>query len=111
MPRPKTHRIDVKALVREFARRLEVLVAENATMRAREAVLSALGPARRGRLSVRSSLHNVAGRPKQLCPVPGCPNPAAPAFGMVCANHKDVPKAQVTKFREERRAKKILGKG
>jgi hypothetical protein len=27
---------------------------------------------------------------------------------MVCANHKDVPKAQVTKFREERRAKKIL---
>ena len=44
--------------------------------------------------------------PKQLCPVPGCKNPAAPVFGMVCAKHKDVPKAQIKKYREARRAKK-----
>ena len=44
--------------------------------------------------------------PVQLCPAPGCKNPAAPVFGMVCAKHKDVPKAQIAKWREARRAKK-----
>ena len=48
--------------------------------------------------------------PKQLCPVPGCKNPAAPVFGMVCAKHKDIPKAQIKKYREARRAKKIAGR-
>ncbi len=43
-------------------------------------------------------------RPKQLCPVPGCNNPAAPVFGMVCAKHKDVPKATIKKYREQRKA-------
>jgi hypothetical protein len=39
--------------------------------------------------------------------VPGCKNPAAPVFGMVCAKHKDVAKSKIKKFREARRAKKI----
>ena len=42
-------------------------------------------------------------RPRQLCPIPGCKNPAAPAFGMVCKEHKDVPKRIVKRFRAERR--------
>jgi hypothetical protein len=41
--------------------------------------------------------------PKQLCPVPGCKNAAAPVFGMVCAKHKDVPKAKIKTYREARR--------
>ena len=41
---------------------------------------------------------------KQLCPVPGCKNPAAPVFGMVCKDHKDVAKAKIKKYREARRA-------
>ena len=49
-------------------------------------------------------------RAKQLCPVPGCTNPAAPVFGMVCAKHKDVPKAQIKKYRETRRAAKQKGR-
>jgi len=48
--------------------------------------------------------------PRQLCPVPGCSNTAAPVFGMVCAKHKDVPKAQIKKYRENRRAAKAKGK-
>lgn len=44
--------------------------------------------------------------PMQLCPVPRCKNPAAPIFGMVCKKHKDLPKAQIAKFRAERKAKK-----
>lgn len=42
---------------------------------------------------------------KQLCPVPNCKNPAAPVYGMVCGKHKDVPKSQIKKYRDARRAK------
>jgi hypothetical protein len=45
--------------------------------------------------------------PKQLCPVPGCKNPAAPVFGMVCSKHKDLPKTKINAYREARRAKKL----
>ena len=41
--------------------------------------------------------------PKQLCPVPGCKNPAAPIFGMVCKEHKNVAKSKIKKYRERRR--------
>jgi hypothetical protein len=43
-------------------------------------------------------------RKKQLCPVPGCKNPAAPVFGMVCKEHKNVAKAKIKKYRKARRA-------
>ena len=42
-------------------------------------------------------------RPKQLCPVPGCKNTAAPIFGMVCKDHKNVAKSKIKKYREERK--------
>jgi hypothetical protein len=42
-------------------------------------------------------------RKKQLCPVPGCTSPAAPVFGMVCKQHKNVAKAKIKKYREARR--------
>jgi hypothetical protein len=45
-------------------------------------------------------------RPKQFCPVPGCSGVAAPVFGMVCAKHKDLPKAKIKEYRAERRATK-----
>jgi hypothetical protein len=41
--------------------------------------------------------------PKQLCPVPGCKNVAAPIFGMVCKDHKNVAKSKIKKYREQRR--------
>jgi hypothetical protein len=44
--------------------------------------------------------------PIQLCPVPKCTNRAAPVFGMVCVKHKGLPKAQIKKYREARRAAK-----
>ena len=43
--------------------------------------------------------------PRQLCPVPGCKNVAAPIFGMVCKDHKNVAKSKIKKYREERKAK------
>jgi hypothetical protein len=42
-------------------------------------------------------------RKKQLCPVPGCKNAAAPVFGMVCKEHKKVAKSKIKKYREARR--------
>jgi hypothetical protein len=44
--------------------------------------------------------------PIQLCPVRNCSRRAAPVFGMVCAKHKDLPKATIRKYREQRRARK-----
>ena len=44
--------------------------------------------------------------PAQLCPVPGCSNVAAPRYGMVCTNHKDLPKSEIKKYREARKAEK-----
>jgi hypothetical protein len=41
--------------------------------------------------------------PKQICPVPGCKNVAAPIFGMVCKDHKNVAKSKIKKYRQERR--------
>jgi hypothetical protein len=46
-------------------------------------------------------------RPKQFCPVPGCKNVAAPIFGMVCKDHKNVAKSKIKKYREERREGKV----
>jgi len=45
----------------------------------------------------------ASARKKQLCPVPGCTNPAAPVFGMVCKEHKHVAKSKIKKYREARR--------
>lgn len=49
-------------------------------------------------------------RAKQLCPVPGCKGLAAPYFGMVCKNHKDVGKSKIAAYRKQRKAAKISSK-
>lgn len=48
--------------------------------------------------------------PRQLCPIPKCGETAAPIYGMTCKKHKDLPKAQIKKYREARRAAKLVGK-
>ena len=109
----------IRTLIEDFANKLSSLMEGQALDRARNAVESALGGGarRRGRPpKAASAAIAVIGRkkrkkgPKQLCPVPGCKNPAAPVFGMVCSKHKDLPKAQIKKYREARRAKKLKAK-
>jgi hypothetical protein len=102
---------DIRSLVETFTNQLTALVEGQALDRARAAVESALGVRRRGRPAKAAPL--AIGQkarkkpPKQFCPVPGCKNPAAPVFGMVCAKHKDVAKAKIKKYREARKAKKL----
>jgi hypothetical protein len=103
----------IRTLIEDFANQLSSLMERQALDRARVAVENALGGKRSpGRPPKMLSAGLDLGRkprrkgPKQLCPVPGCKNPAAPVFGMVCSKHKDIPKAQIKKYREARRAKK-----
>ncbi len=102
---------DIRSLVENFTDQLTALVESQALDRARAVVESALGVRRPGRPAKPAPL--AIGKrarkkpPKQFCPVPGCKNPAAPVFGMVCADHKNVAKAKIKKYREARRAKKL----
>jgi hypothetical protein len=110
----------LSALITDFTVRLAAALEREASERARASVLAAFSkglgaqPKRRGRppKALGASAGALVGKkprkkvPIQLCPVPGCKNPAAPIFGMVCAKHKDLPKAKIKKYREARRAAK-----
>ena len=118
-------RSGIREVVDQFVTRLSSLIESDTMSRARDAVLSAFGGRasggnlRGGRGSdfvAAARLGRPPGRkrrkgPIQLCPVPGCNNRAAPVFGMVCAKHKDLPKADIRKYREQRRAQKMKEKG
>jgi hypothetical protein len=108
-----------QSLVDQFVKQVVVTVEAATAHRVQSAVASALGnsgslfPRRRGRppknpflMGGMVALAPARRRPKQLCPVPGCTNPAAPVFGMVCAKHKDLPKAKIKQYREQRRKAK-----
>jgi hypothetical protein len=100
--------MNIQSLVEDFTNQLSSLLERDALDRARAVVESALGGSR---AAVGAKMLSGARRPKQLCPVPGCKNPAAPVFGMVCAKHKDISKSQIAKYRDARRAKKQKTKG
>jgi hypothetical protein len=114
---------NIQSIVDDFANQLSALIEAQVVERARATVAAALGgqgkrgPGRPPKLARLAQLTApavvMAGRkkarkkaPPQLCPVPGCKNRAAPIFGMVCADHKGVPKSKVKQYREARRAKK-----
>jgi hypothetical protein len=98
---------DISTLIENFASQLLAATETAAAERIQAALASAFGgavkrgPGRPKQIAVSAK----QGRPKQLCPVPGCKNPAAPVFGMVCAQHKSVSKAKIKKYREARKAK------
>jgi hypothetical protein len=123
---------EIRDIVSQFVGQLSTLIEQDAVSRAREVILSAFSGAeisgvgargRRGRpaAGIMASAAFASGRPAgrrrrkapiQLCPVPGCTNRAAPVFGMVCAKHKDLPKSEIKKYREARRAqRKAAAKG
>ena len=119
-------------LIQQFVEQLSEAIESQARARAREAVERALSvrafsgqAARNGHVNGSNgngaavalrSLNGFGKKPRkkapiQLCPVPGCTERAAPVFGMVCAKHKDLPKAKIKKYREARRAQKLKVKG
>ncbi len=112
MPR----KTDVQDLVEQFVDRLSSLIeAGHGVARARRRADRVRRP-RAGRTAAARRRHRRRGArkrrkgPIQLCPVPGCSNRAAPVFGMVCSKHKDLPKSDIKKYREQRRAQKAKAK-
>lgn len=127
MPNSNALDVNLQAMVNDFVRRIVSAVENATTQRVQSAVVNAIAsatgasiafPRRRGRPpknAIAAPAVVLAARPrrklpKQLCPVPGCPNPAAPVFGMVCAKHKGVPKAKIKQYRAQRRAAKERAK-
>jgi hypothetical protein len=108
---------DIRTLVETFVDRLVAAVEAESMRRLRDAVAATFGreapSSRRTGLSTSGASIQpgapVRHRPKQLCPVPGCTGVAAPVFGMVCAQHKDVPKSKIKEYRAQRRAEKADG--
>jgi len=113
---------ELQDVIQNFTTQLSALIEGQALARARTAVLAAFGASepgarRRGRPPKAEPAQVAAPKappkkarrkpPRQLCPVPGCKNPAAPVFGMVCAKHKGVAKSKIRQYREARRAKKL----
>jgi len=106
---------NIRSLVEGFVNQIVAAVEADSFSRVQQAVTVAFSgdaisaPRRAGRPVGTSGLVAAAPvrrRPKQFCPVPGCTGVAAPVFGMVCAKHKDTPKAKIKEFRAQRRAAK-----
>jgi hypothetical protein len=109
---------NITALVETFTRQLVATVEAATVQRIQAALAGAFGtPPKRGpgrppkRLASTAALAPAPvptpARKKQLCPVPGCKNLAAPVFGMVCKEHKNLSKAKIKKYREQRREAKV----
>ena len=103
---------DLSTLVTNFTVQLVTLVQQTIATRIQGAIEGAIRPVKRGPGRPPKNGFALASftvpaakkRPKQLCPVPGCKNPAAPVFGMVCAEHKNVSKSKIKEYRAKRKA-------
>lgn len=104
----------IESIVSDFVSNLHSAIEERTADQLR-GVLGSIGGAedihRARRQAARTSMLTAAGRPRkkppiQFCPVPRCRERAAPVFGMLCAKHKNTPKALVKKYRDARRARK-----
>jgi hypothetical protein len=107
--------MNITAIVESFAHQITAAVEASVAQRLQAAIAGAFGaPQKRGPgrppkqavASVAPVAAKPAGgktRPKQLCPVPGCKNVAAPVFGTVCKDHKKVAKSKIKKYRQERK--------
>lgn len=109
----------IQDIVEQFVERLTAAIEAEAVSSARDMVLQAFGGRAPAGIKLRGpgrppgtgiGLRKRRKGPIQLCPVPGCSNRAAPVFGMVCAKHKDLPKAEIKKYREARKAQKAKAK-
>ena len=100
--------LNITAMIESFVRQLFAAVEASTAERAQAALAGAFGfqqkrgPGRPAKQTTAAAVEKKKA-PKQLCPVPGCKNPAAPVFGMVCKDHKNVSKAKIKKYREARK--------
>jgi hypothetical protein len=103
---------NITALIEAFTNQLVSTVEAAAAQRIQAALAGAFGaPQKRGpgrppkhmATAAHFTQPSAPAQKKQLCPVPGCTNLAAPVFGMVCKEHRNVAKSKIRKYREARR--------
>jgi hypothetical protein len=99
----------VQDIINSFVAVLVVAVEENVLRKTVEAATAVFRSAKFPHGLATASRHVTLGaavpaRAKQLCPVPGCQGLAAPIFGMVCGDHRNVAKLKIARYRAERRA-------
>ncbi len=109
--------MNITTLVESFVSQIAAAMESSMVDRLEAAIAGALGapqkrgpgrPATKAVAAVAPVAARSAGkktRPKQLCPVPGCKNVAAPVFGMVCKDHRNVAKSKIKMYRAERKGK------
>jgi hypothetical protein len=101
-------RSEISDLVSTFTIQLtqRILSAIRSVLPGIQSEVSAWTPFKAAKPDVVASLGRMkkTGRPKQLCPVPGCTGLAAPIFGMVCGEHRKVAKSRIAKYRAARKA-------
>jgi hypothetical protein len=109
----KTKEVDpnVRYLLEDYTEKLVELIEQRTVSRLQDLAQSITGlrpsPARTSLPAANGSPAPPKSRRRtspRVCPVPGCKNPPAPFYGMVCREHKDVPKAQIQKYREARKS-------
>lgn len=109
--------MNITAIVENFTSQITAAVEASVVDRIQSALAGAFGAAPKrgpGRPPKQAVAHVAAAsssgkkKPKQLCPVPGCKNVAAPIFGMVCKDHKNVAKSKIAKYREARRVGQVV---
>ncbi len=109
--------MNITAIVETFTNQITSAVEASVVDRIQAALAGAFGaPQKRGpgrppRQRVASKTQAGEKKPKQLCPVPGCKNVAAPIFGMVCKEHKNVAKSKIAKYRKARREEQVVQTG
>jgi hypothetical protein len=105
--------LNITTIVETFISQITAAVESAAAQRIQAAIAGAFGaPQKRGpgrpakqAVAPAAAVAGKKTRPKQFCPVPGCKNVAAPVFGMVCKDHKNVAKSKIAKYRAERMGK------
>ena len=109
--------MNITTIVETFVSQITTAMEASMVERIQAAIAGALGappkrgpgrPPKKAMAGVAPVAASSAGkktRPKQFCPVPGCKNVAAPVFGMVCKDHKNVAKSKIKKYRAERKGK------
>jgi len=109
--------MNISAIVETFVGQITAAVEATTVERIQAALSSAFGvpqkrgpgrPSKQSVTTVSAAAPSSApkkSRPKQLCPVPGCKNVAAPVFGMVCSDHKNVAKSKIKLYRAARKGK------
>lgn len=99
----------IKQLITKFTNDIEGAIQKAADQKAHDAVARAIARVVGVPYKTKAERARRKG-PIQLCPVPGCKEHAAPVFGMLCAEHKSVPKAKIKAYREARRKRVAAGR-